>query len=131
MWKSRKTPATANIYSLPRTLWKNQMWKKIGFKRTFFFHITVFLFPLTNVEKITVNGWLLILVLISFTVSAKAGSFFICFSTCLMRVEHRRVIPVVKDLADLHHRQIGHAANEVHGDLAGSHGILDAAADRR
>ena len=100
------------------------MWKKIGFTRTFFFHIAVFLFPLQMWKKY--GQWrLLILVLISFTVSAKAGSFFICFSTCLMRVEHCRVIPVVKDLADLHHRQIGHAANEVHGDLAGGHGILD------
>ena len=55
----------------------------------------------------------------------ESGVFFHLLFYLLERVEHRRVIPIVKDLADLHHRQIGHAANEVHGDLAGSHGILD------
>mgnify|MGYP005879984681 CR=1 FL=1 len=32
-----------------------KMWKKIGFTRTFFFHIAVFLFPL-RMWKNTVNG---------------------------------------------------------------------------
>lgn len=37
----------------------------------------------------------------------------------LQRIEYRGVIPVVEYLADFHHRQIGHAADQIHGDLPG------------
>ena len=52
------------------------------------FHTILFLFPQKKWKE-KAYRLELILVLISLTVSAKAGSFFICFSTCLM--EYRTV----------------------------------------
>ena len=80
MWKSRKTLATP-IFTASTPLWKKDV-EKNRFYTDFLFPHCSFSFSLANVEKY--GQWrLLILVLISFTVSAKAGSFFICFSTCL------------------------------------------------
>ena len=59
------------------------------------------------------------LVVISFTTSAKAGSVLHLLLYLIQGVEHGGVVPVAKFLADVVEGEIGHAADEVHGDLPG------------
>ena len=112
MWKSRKTLETP-IFTASTPLWKKDV-EKNRFYTDFLFPHYSFSFSLANVEKIRSMAVVDIGLDLLHRLG-ESGVFFHLLFYLLERVEHRRVIPVVKDLADLHHRQIGHAANEVHG----------------
>ena len=54
----------------------------------------------------------------------EGGVLFHLFLHLLDGVEDGGVVPVVELLADLFERQVGHAADLIHGDLAGQGDVL-------
>ena len=95
MWKSRKT-LVAPIFSLSTPLWKKDV-EKNWFYTDFLFPHYSFSFSLANVEKI--RSMAVVDIGLDFLHRlGESGVFFHLLFYLLERVEHRGVIPVVKDL---------------------------------